>query len=113
MTHEFNVNNKPEAHIERWSHIKLPARTLGYLMGSVSKHERQEEFRMPYQITSTIKRFEPEKGFMETENTFYTLGYAYSQEERQKESGMLAAEWQSAYSNGVVPPNALYDLVKS
>jgi len=44
------------------------------LIGTVSAHDRQDEFRSDTQITSRIVKIDFEAGTAETLNTLYTLG---------------------------------------
>jgi len=46
-------------------------------MGSISNHDRQEEFFAKDQRTSELVMFDGKAGIAETENTHYTLGKEY------------------------------------
>jgi hypothetical protein len=66
--HPENHLEKPEAMIDHWSYD-------GYrLMGTVSKHNRQSDFRSNLQATSPVVEINLEDGYAETHNTFYVLG---------------------------------------
>jgi hypothetical protein len=68
---------KPTAHIENW--MRIPTMYgHAYLMGTVSDHPRQSEFRAKEQITSQLVSFDEEAGVAETRNTRYTLGKKFS-----------------------------------
>lgn len=60
--------DKATAHIDEWTYDG------GVLIGRVSNHSRQGEFKAPLQMTSTVLRLDREKGEAETLNTLYTLG---------------------------------------
>lgn len=59
---------KPHAHIEDWSY------TGHTLVGRISKHPNQSNFRSELQRTSEVIFFDPSNKIAETENTIYTLG---------------------------------------
>lgn len=62
---------KPTAHIENWVWD-------GYsIIGTISKHPRQEQFKAEFQRTSEVVCFDVAKGIAETRNTVYTLGKPY------------------------------------
>lgn len=92
MTHKFNVNNKPEAHIERWSFVELPKPSLGYLIGQISNHPYQQSFRSTTQSTTEMVKFSTDNGYMETKNTFYILGSMYTPEQLLQDQDKFAAE---------------------
>lgn len=59
---------KPTAHIENWF------QRGDRLIGTITKHERQNEFKGNTQITSPIVKMDEAAGICETRNTLYTLG---------------------------------------
>ncbi len=119
MTHPANTNSKPEAHIERWAHIKMPEGIpgLGFLTGSISRHERQDEFHQPYQRTTMMGVFEPGLGYMETTNTFYTLGAEYTDQMQHADEERLKVALKEEADNYElqhgVPPKDLFELMEN
>lgn len=65
---------KPIAHIDDWIVVEGSSGTR-YLVGRITYHERQPEFKSELQVTSPIVRM-PGLGIVETINTIYTLGTA-------------------------------------
>jgi hypothetical protein len=66
--HTENDREKPEAMIENWTYDGCR------LVGTISNHNRQSEFRTKFQSTSPIIEINLEDGYAETQNTFYILG---------------------------------------
>jgi hypothetical protein len=63
---------KPTATIEDWAIIATPVGTM--LVGRILRHQRQEEFVKPLQMTSRLVKLDLVGKTAETENTLYTLG---------------------------------------
>lgn len=65
--------HKGTARIENWQAVpnKIKPR---YLIGQVSYHARQSEFKIDTQQTSRIVSFDFSAAYVETQNTIYTLG---------------------------------------
>ena len=63
---------KKTARIDDWEVQSI----LGddYLIGRISNHERQPEFKTNRQITSRLKKIDRIERMAETENTIYFLG---------------------------------------
>lgn len=63
---------KPSAHIEDWEVIDTIHGKC--LIGTITKHDRQEEFKSNFQKTSPLVAFDEANSWAETRNTNYTLG---------------------------------------
>ena len=61
--------NKKTANIEDWEVVNLAGRD--HLIGRISNHERQENFKTDRQITSKLKKIDRIEKMAETENTIY------------------------------------------
>ncbi len=67
---------KQKARIENWQLV------AGCLMGNVSKHSRQRDFNPEGpQMTSQIISLNEDIGVAETENTIYTLGTKWKEQD--------------------------------
>lgn len=73
MVDTLFVGGKGRAKINNW--VAFPNKeNPRYLIGSVSHHIRQGEFKSETQQTSSIVSFNFAEGWVETRNTIYTLG---------------------------------------
>jgi hypothetical protein len=64
---------KPRARIDNW--FAVPSKeNPQYLIGEVSGHVRQEEFKKQMQQTSNLTYVDWDNNYAETRNTRYTLG---------------------------------------
>lgn len=64
---------KGRARIENWRAVP-DKKNPKYLLGQVSYHARQSEFKIDTQQTSRIVSFDFSAAYVETLNTIYTLG---------------------------------------
>jgi hypothetical protein len=58
---------KPEAYIDNWAY------NGAFLIGTISKHPNQTSFKLNFQMTSAVVRFEESAKIAETEHTIYHL----------------------------------------
>lgn len=67
------MSDKQTAHIDDWFVATTPT-GHSCLIGQVSKHPKQADFKTKAQQTSNLIKFDPEAKTAETDNTLYTLG---------------------------------------
>ena len=70
---ELYANLKGQARIDNWRAFPNKRAPL-YLIGTVSYHTRQRQFQSSTQETSSIVKYDFQAGWVETQNTIYTLG---------------------------------------
>ncbi len=78
---------KPLARIDDWTHEKWGSGSFAThcLVGRISNHPNQANFKAPLQRTSKLVYFAPSKGEAETLNTHYILGNKLDHKEMSDE----------------------------